>query len=519
VARETASTPAARLVRNTAVNGAGTAVGIAVALVLTPFMINRLGLAAYGVWALALTLSFAGGYASLADLGIEGATVRYVAESVEDRDVRALNRTVSTSLAVFCLVGAVLAVIVAALAGPLVDLFGVPGRLQHDAKICFALVGLQLAFELPARAFVAVLEGSQRFALFQSVELGRTLLQAALYVAVLLSGWGLVGLASALALSSGLALIVYWQLAHRAVTGLHASPFGVHRPELRRLARFGGGVFTLRLISTVYGQMDRLIVGIALGARQVGSYEIANRVNALASTIDSVSVSAVVPAAASLRRDAALLRDMFLRGSSYATAVALPFAVGACIFARPLLLGWIGARALPSVGAAQLFALYVAIQIPQGVASTMLYGLGHIRVPLIVNGTATALNLVLSIALVHPLGFPGVIAGTLIANGLAWPVLLGYYLRVFDCRLSTWFQKLLAPNLPGLALQVGVSLWLYYEIGQHTQSLLVAALLFGCSVAVSFAGFVLLGVRGRDRRMFAETLRRAAGRPPREVPA
>jgi O-antigen/teichoic acid export membrane protein len=519
VARVSESTPAAKVVRNTAVNGLGAVLGIAVGLALTPFLINRLGLAAYGVWALALTLSFAGGYAALADLGIEGATVRYVAEHVQDGDLQGLNRIVSTSLGVFGAVGLVLAVVVAALSVPLVDLFGVSAHLRGAATICFALVGLQLALELPARAFVAVLEGSQLFAAYQAVELGRTLLQAVLYVAVLLEGWGVVGLAAALAVSSAVALVVYWRLAHRAVAGLHASPFDVHPAELHRLVRFGGGVFTLRLISTVYGQMDKAIVGIALGTRQVGLYEIANKVNVTAASVSSMSVSAVVPAAASLRREAALLRDMFLRGSAYATAVALPFAVAAFIFARPLLLSWIGPRALPAIGAAQLFALYAAIQVPQNVASTMIYGLGHIRVPLIVNGLATALNLVLSIALVRPLGFKGVIIGTLIGNGLAWPVLLAYYLRVFDCRLSSWFQKLVVPNLPGLILQVAVSLWLYYAVGQHTRSLPVAILLFAASVAVSFAGFVLLGVRGRDRQIFTETLRRAAGRPPREVPA
>ena len=493
-------------------------VGVVVGLALIPFMINRLGLVSYGVWALALTFSFAGGYAALADLGIEGATVRYVAESVADDDVQGLNRTVSTSLAVFCLIGVVLAPAVAALSGPLVDLFGVSAHLRGAARICFALVALQLAFELPARAFVAVLEGSQRFVVYQTVELGRSLLQAALYVGALLEGWGLTGLAAALALCSGLALLAYWQLAHRAVPGLRVSPFGCRRTELRRLVRFGGGVFTLRMISTVFGQMDKAIVGIALGTRQVGLYEIANRVNLTAATVASISVSAVVPAAASLRREAALLRDMFLRGSAYAAALSLPFAVAAFIFARPLLLSWIGPRAVPAIGAARLFVLYAAIQVPQNVASTMMYGLGRIRVPLIVNGTATALNLGLSIALVRPLGFSGVIVGTLIANGLAWPVLLGYYLRVFDCSLLTWFQKLIAPNLPGLVIQVTASLGLYYAVGQHTRSLPLTLLLFAASVAVSFAGFVLLGVRGQDRKLLAETVRRAAGRPPREVP-
>jgi len=508
---------AANLVRNTVANGIGSVIGILVGLALTPFLIHHLGLAAYGVWALALTLTFSGGYAALSELGIEGATVRYVAESSADHDLEALNRTVSTSLAVFCVIAVVVAPIAVLLAHLLVQLFGVPDHLRSAAATCFMLVGAQLALELPARAFVAVLEGTQQFVAYQGVELGRALVQAALYVLVLLQGWGIVGLGAAIAASSLAALVTYWILAHRFVAGLRATPFGARRGELSRLVRFGGGVFTLRFVSTVYNQMDNAIVGIVLGPRSVGLYEIANKVNLGAATIGSVSVSAVVPAAASMRRDAALLRDMFLRGSCYATAAAMPFAVAAFIFAKPLLLSWIGPSAAPAIGAAQLFVVYEAIQIVQNVGSTMLYGLGRIRFPLIVNLAATALNLALSIALVRPLGFSGVIVGTLVANGLAWPVLLRYYLRVFDCDLRTWLRRLVAPNLPSLVLQVIVSLGLYLTIGQNSRSFPVAILLFVVSVAVSQIAFILLGVRGEDRRVFTDTLRRAVGRSPREV--
>ncbi len=508
---------AAKLVRNTLANGVGSVTGIVVGLALTPFLIHRLGLEAYGVWALALTLTFAGGYASLSELGIEGATVRYVAEASADDDLPALNRAVCTSLAVFCAIALLLAPILVALAHPLVLLFDVPPHLRVAGTTCFALVGGQLAFELPARAFVAVLEGTQNFVEYQSVELGRALLQAALYVIVVLRGWGIAGLGGALAVSSLAALLAYWILAHRAVAGLRASPFSASRAELRRLVRFGGGVFSLRLVSTVYNQMDKAIVGIALGPRPVGLYEIANKVNLGAATISSVSVSAVVPAAASLRREAALLRDMFVRGSCYATAASLPFAVAVFIFAKPLLLSWIGPSALPAVGAVRLFACYEAMQMVNNVGSTMIFGVGRIRLPLVVNTVATLLNLVLSIALVHPLGFSGVIVGTLLANGLAWPILLWYYLRVFDCSPWTWLRRLVAPNLPGLVLQVVISLAMYVLLGKDTRSLIVVIVLLAVSVGSSFASFLLLGVRGADRRALLDTLLRAVGREPVEV--
>lgn len=506
-----ASASAIKLVRNTLANGAGNVAAIFAGLALTPFLIDRLGLAAYGVWALALTLTFAGGYASLSELGIEGATVRYVAEASADGDLAAVNRTVSTSLAVLWAIALVLAAAAIALAGPLTGLFDVPAHLRDAATACFAIAGGQLVFELPARALVAAIMGTQQFVSFQVLEVARTGLQVLLYVFVLLRGWGIVGLAAALAASSALVLLGLWLLAHRAIAGLRVSPLRASRPELRRLVRFGGGVLALRLVSTVYNQMDKLIVGVALGPRPVGLYEIASRAYLGAATVASASVSALVPAAASARREAALVRDMFVRGSCYATAAVLPFAVALFIFARPLLLGWIGPSALPAVGAVRLFAAYEALQAINNVGSTMIYGLGRIRFPLIVNAVATALNLGLSIALVHTLGFEGVIVGTLIANGLAWPLLVRFYLRVFDCSVGIWLRHLVAPNLPGLVVQLAVSLALYAGVG-GTSSLVVALALVGASVAVSLLAFVLVGLRGEDRRIFLDTLLRAVGR-------
>jgi O-antigen/teichoic acid export membrane protein len=286
------SAPAAKLVRNTLASGVGSVGGILIGLLLTPFLIDRLGFEAYGVWALALTLTFAGGYASLSDLGIEGATVRYVAESSADGDTSALNRTVCASLVVFCTIGLILAPIAALLAHPLVLLLGVSPHLRGAAGACFALAGAQLAFELPTRAFVSVLTGTQSYVAYQGVELGRALLQAALYVTVLLLGWGITGLAGALAASSLATLLAYWILAYRVVPGLRANPLAARRSELARLARFGGETFTLRLVSTVYNQMDRMIVGIALGPRAVGLYEIANKISLGTGAIGSVLVSA-----------------------------------------------------------------------------------------------------------------------------------------------------------------------------------------------------------------------------------
>jgi len=508
---------AVKLVRNTLVNGLGTVGAIVIALILVPFMIDRLGLAAYGVWTLALTLTVGGGYAALADLGVEGATVRYVAEASADEDVDAINTTVSTTLLLFCAIVAVLAPVAVLLAEPLVSLFGVPEHLRSSAILCFELVGAGIAFELPARAFAAVLVGTQRFPVYQGVEFGRAVLQAALYVLVLLEGWGLGALGGALMASSFCILVVYVLLAHRAVDGLRVNPLHSRRSELRRLMSFGGGVFSLRLLGTIWRQMDKVIIGVALGPAPVGLYEIANKVFMGAASMGYVSVSAVIPAAAFSRREPGVLRDMFVRGSCYSAGMALPFAVAGFIFAKPLLVSWIGPEALPAVEAVRLLLVYEMLSSVQNVGSTMIFGVGMLRVPLIVNTLATLANLGLSIALVHPLGFEGVIVGTLIANGLAWPVLLRFYLSAFETSLGAWFRRVLRPNLVGVAAQVVASLPLLLLV-VDTHSLLLVALAGALSVASSLLAFVFIGLRGEDRQSLLDTLGRALGKAPREVP-
>jgi O-antigen/teichoic acid export membrane protein len=507
-----------RLVRNTFVNGLGSVVGILIGLVLTPFMVARLGLEAYGVWSLALTLTFSGGYAALADLGVEGATMRYVAEAAAEDDFDTVSRTVSTTLLVLCAIACLLAPATIALADPLVSLFGVAAHLRSAADLCFALVGAQLAFELPARAFVAVLEGTQRFVVIQAAEFARVSLQSALYVLVLLEGWGVGALGGALMVCSLCMLVIYWRLAHRVVPGLRVSPMRARRAELRRIVRFGGGVFTLRVVGSVYYQADKVIVGIVLGSGPVGLYEIANKLNLAAATMSSVSVSAVLPAAAFARRNLAVVRDMFVRGSCYAAGASLPFAVAGFIFARPLLVSWIGPRAAPAVDAARLFLAYEAMQAVQNVGSTIVLGIGRIRVPLAVNAVATVVNLGLSILLVYRIGFAGVIAGTLIANGLALPVLLSFYLHVFETSFGVWLRRIARPILIGVLAQVAVSVPLLLAVGA-SRSLPLAIGASGLSVLSSLAAFVRFGVAPQDRRSLVSTVARALGRVPGGAPA
>jgi O-antigen/teichoic acid export membrane protein len=507
-------TSAARVVRNTLANGAGGFAGIAIGILVTPFIIRQLGLTAYGVWTLALTLTFAGGYAGLADLGLEAATARYVAEARGDDDEEAISRTVATTLLFFGLLGPAIAAIAIGLSGPLTHLFSVPDKLHDAAVLCFAIVGGQLIFEFPSRAFAAVLEGTQSFVAMQGIELTRALLQAILWAGALIAGLGIEALAAGLALSTFVALVLYGYMAHRVVPTLRAGPRHATRTEFRRLMTFGGGVFVLRFTGTLYRQMDKVILGVALTPAAVGIYEIANKIHLAAATVQSMSVSALLPAAATSRRDPSLLRDLFLRGTCYTTAVSLPVLIGIFAFAEPLIRDWIGAEAADAATPARLLLAYLLINVIWNVGSVMVVALGHLRVLLITTVVNVLINLIVSIALVRPLGVEGVILGTLAGNAAVWPVYMRLYMRTFEVDLGQLTRRVLLPNLPGTVVQIALLAGLATLIGT-SGNLLVVAVSLVVSVCVSLLVFMRLGLGGSERALLLTTLRDAVlGRAP-----
>jgi O-antigen/teichoic acid export membrane protein len=501
---------AARLVRNTLANGAASFAGVLVFLILTPFMIVQLGSAAYGVYTLALTVSFLGGYAALTDLGIEAATARFVAEARADGDEELVNRLASTTLAFFGSLAVVLAPMIAALSFVFVDLFDVPSNLRDQAVLCFALTGAQLLFEMPARTYFAVLEGTQRFGAFQACQMVRLAAQTAMFVAILVLDLGIGALGGAMALSSLIVLLLAHRLAHRVVPGLSVHPRHASRELLRSMLGYGGGLLGLRLFGTVYRQMDRVIIGVAMGPRFVTIYEIANKIQSSAALVQSVSASALVPAAAFARAQQEVLRDMFLRGTTYTVAAALPVAASVAIFADPLIRTWIDPKYTVATTPTRLFTIYLALACVQIVGATMVVALGHVRFMLVVSALTVLADLVLSISLVGPLGINGVIIASVssYAASYFWP--MRFFLRRFNVSLAVFARRALLPQLPGLVAQ-GLTAVPLLWLADRTDSLLVVVALALLSMALSISAFVGSGLRGQQRRELFRVLREAKG--------
>ena len=505
-----------RLIRNTAINGLATVSGLIVTLLLTPLMLDRLGSDAFGVWALALTLTVSAGYLTLTDLGLQQAATRFMADARRRADPAAVGAIFTLTLAIFSVVGAVVAVVIVALAPTFANLFSIPLGLRHAAVISFALVGAQVIFDLPMLAFRAVLESDQRFGAIRVIELFRSLLFAGLTVGVLLTGHGVVSVAASSACAAAIGLSGYIAIVVVSEPAARISREGVRLAQATELAKFSGSLFLLRVMSVIYRQMDKVIIGVVLPVASIATYEVANRIQGALALLTGVAASALLPLTVMSRLDVPALRQLFLRVTSYSVALLMPITLSVLIYARPLIVAWVGHAQEGATGATRLFAVWIALGLFDAAATTMLVAIGRLRPIVILSAIWVAANLILSVALVHVWGISGVVAGTVISY---LPLLIAYTtisLNEFEISVSEWARKVLLPNLPGSCLQVVVCLVTLHLIEELPAR---AAVLIGGAggTAVSISTYLVIGIRKPERDYLRRMLVRAAQRAPREA--
>lgn len=269
-------------------NGLNVVVVVGAALLAVPLLIDRLGIAAYGVWTLAQTVVI---YVTTAELGFGPALARFVSVHVEHPDRP--RQVLVTALGLYAAVGLAIAVLCQLLAGPLVDLFSVPGRLHAAAVATVGIVGWVTLAALLASALGHVLTGLERFRDFAVTNaLGAVAWLLALFV-LLRHHARLQDVAYAALLQWSLVALL--RLASVQRLALSRGPRLPGRALLRDLARFSLRLQLGVLSTLVNTQTDRVVIGAVAPPATLGQAGIATQ---LADAGRSLSYAAFHPMAA-----------------------------------------------------------------------------------------------------------------------------------------------------------------------------------------------------------------------------
>ena len=158
---------------------------------LFPFLINNIGAANYGFF---IFLSTINGIASVANFGFGEATLRYVALYYTKGEIPTIKNILSTSLLIYIVLGVFVGFIVYLLAPQISDLLKEKSIDSETAIYLIRVSAVTFVVRFTFGIFAMVPQAIQRFDISSKITIGETILRVALYVIVILKGYGLEGL-------------------------------------------------------------------------------------------------------------------------------------------------------------------------------------------------------------------------------------------------------------------------------------------------------------------------------------
>jgi O-antigen/teichoic acid export membrane protein len=507
--------PLRTIVRNVGTRYLSVAVEMLLGLITLPFNLYHLGPEAYGLWMLTagVTIHF-----SILDLGYGGAMVKFIAQYRAHRDTEALNEIASTLFFLFAALGAVAYLVTIGLAFNLEHVFRITHAQAQVGKWILLIIGVNVALNFPFSVYGGVTSGFQRFDVNNMVAIVSNAAVAAVNVAIILMGFGLVPLVAGTTLVRVITYFVYRRNSFLVFPALRIRPALFRRGRLREVTGFSVYASIIDWANKLNYELDEVVIGVFLGAAPVAAWAVADRIisgtQRLTNQGNAVLFPVVVDSDATQR--IGRLQRVLLEGTRLSLATVLPIALVLLVLADPLVRAWVGPKMIAAVPVMQLLAVAVSLRVGNATSTTLLKGGGQVRYVAMVNIVAGLVNLVLSAALVRPFGLVGVAIGTVIpVAGASILVLFPAACRRVDLPIGFALHRAVWPalwpalvsgvGLEALRLYAGDSLWLLFA--------------GGAAAGLCYVALFVAAVGRQDREQYTEKFWEIIGGKRRLAPA
>jgi O-antigen/teichoic acid export membrane protein len=417
-----------QILRNVGSSWSALAINVIVGIFLSPFILHRLGDAAFGIWVLIFSVT---GYYGLFDLGIRSSIIRYVSKYTATDEREKLTGFINTALFSYTGIGIVSMALTTVLSSSVERVFKIPQGMHSQARLLLLMVGASVSFGFPLGVFGGMLEGLQRFYLLNWTSIGATLARAVLIVYFLHRGYGLLTVALITVglpiLSSILRGIIVFRLC--------PVPLGlkyVDRESFRHMANYGGTTFLVMVASRLRFRTDELVLGTMMSTIAVTWFNIGARIVDYAQEFVSSLAQVFVPMSSQSEAVGNLdrVRKIYIAGNRVCAFLILPITAILIVFGKHIIRIWVGGRYVSySYPVLVVMIIPFALMLAQAASTRILFGLGKHQTMAAVTVIEGVANLILSIALVRPLGIVGDALGTAIPLSFTCLVFLPRHMK------------------------------------------------------------------------------------------
>ncbi|TNJ46459.1 oligosaccharide flippase family protein [Tamlana fucoidanivorans] len=479
-----------------------------VGLFITPFILNHLGKAEYGVYTAIGALV---GTISVLDLGLNNTIVRFVAKYRAENDRKSEENFLATTMLIYAVISVVIVIIGISFYGYIDTYFTKMNTEEiRIAKTIFILLIFNLAIGLPGGSFTGICYGYEMFVFPKTVNIIRYILRTIVVIGVLL--WG--GKAIALVIIDTVFNIIFLSVEFYYVFYKLKVKFKLHELKLKYIKEIFGyslWIFVFALVSILQWKAGHWILGRIATPEVLTIYGIGIVLGTYYGAFSTAISSVFLPRATKMTVDNASgeeLTSMMIKIGRISFIILMYIFGAFLLFGYQFVYLWVG-KELGSDGSFEVWLIALLIMMAytlpliQGFGNSILEAKNKLSFKAVLYLTFLITGAGFGAFLAKTYGALGMICGTVTGWFIVQNVMNFYYHKVIGLNIFRFFRELSYKSLLTVFAIIVISYFINYIPGNGWLNFIFKA---SCYSIFYILGMYHLGLIEFEKKLFKDSL-------------
>lgn len=310
-------------------------------IILTPFIINKIGQVEYGIYAIVMGVV---GTFGLLDLSISTSFIKFISEYYNKNDEDRLNKFINSGIVFYLLFSTVLFVLALINTNYILSLFNIPPELYEAARVSL-IIGLIIFYIATSfTILVSVLISLQRMYITSFVNLILGFLSFVMTIILLNLGFRITGIMTIQLVSTVISTIINIIIVKRYIKNLKFRLSSIDIGEIKKMFKFGIQMQISKMASFSSEKLDEFLLGYFSVLNNVTYFNVANRISRFGRFFPFQLFIQGAPVAAELnaKEDREKLSRLFTDLSKYLIISSYPIFMFIFLFADLIINTWLG---------------------------------------------------------------------------------------------------------------------------------------------------------------------------------
>jgi O-antigen/teichoic acid export membrane protein len=415
----------------------GSTFALILSIITSPVMAYYLGASGLGLWVMLFAITSLLG---VTNLGIPGATIKYVAEYKDNKNK--LYQVASASFIISIILGIITAVALFITADIITGIFDMPSLTP-----LFKLFLLTIPFNYMVGSVIATLNGLREMKLVSLLNVTSGSLNFGLILIPIILGYGLKGAVIGLVIATIIYAFIAMFFFRNFIFHLTFSKF---RETAKKLLHFGIQTVMSGIVSIILYRIDVLMIGYFMTSTEVGIYSvaigIARMIWIIPQSINTVSYPTFSYYWGKGEHD--VVNKIFDTGLKYSACMLAPIGLGLAIFGKDAILLLYGNTFLPAVLPLQILLIGTVVSGTWRSIGTIFSAVGRVDLGYKIPPLTAIPNILLNYTLIPYYGMLGAAIATTLSFFINLSVSAYLAKRIVRVRYDvTWFSKAIVLTL------------------------------------------------------------------------